>query len=50
MHISTQPVPHEPWYKYGVAALLVEMGIAILLCTYSLYLTYHGGAGFAVKH
>jgi hypothetical protein len=47
---STAPVPHESWYKYGVAALLLEMGIAIALCSYSLYLTFHGAGGFSGRH
>jgi hypothetical protein len=48
--LSATPVPHEPWYKYGVAALLLEMAAAILLCSYSLYLTFHGAGGTSLKH
>lgn len=37
---------HEPWYKYGVAILLLEMLIAIAVSAYSLYVTFHGLGGF----
>ena len=43
-------VPHEPWYKYGVAALMLEMAMAVGVCGYSLYLTFHGLGGFPGKH
>ena len=38
--------PHEPWYKYGVAVLVLEMAIAIAVSAYSLYMTFHGSAVF----
>ena len=41
---------HEPWYKYGVAILLLEMAIAIAVSGYSLYMTFHGVGGFPGKH
>jgi hypothetical protein len=47
---STEYRPHEPWYKYGVAALLFEMAIAVTVCAYSLYMTFHGIGGFPGKH
>lgn len=47
---SSDPVPHEPWYKYGVAFLIVEMAIAIGVSAYSLYMTFHGTGGFPGKH
>ena len=47
---SATPVPHEPWYKYGVAVLLLEMVIAIAVSGYSLYMTFHGLGGFPGKH
>ncbi len=51
---STSPscdfVTHEPWYKYGVAVLFIEMGIAIALSGYSLFMTFHGLGGFPGKH
>ena len=31
MPSATQAVPHEPWYKYGVAFLVLEMAIAITI-------------------
>lgn len=37
---------HEPWYKYGVAILCLEMLIAIVVSAYSLYMTFHGLGGF----
>ena len=47
---TNAPVPHEPWYKYGVAVLLAEMAIAIAVSGYSLYMTFHGLGGFPGKH
>ena len=43
-------VQHEPWYKYGVAFLFLEMLIAIAVSAYSLYMTFHGLGGFPGKH
>ena len=45
-----EAAPREPWYKYGVAVLLFEMVIAIGVCGYSLYMTFHGLGGFPGKH
>ena len=47
---STKPVPHEPWYEYGVAVLFIEMVIAIAVSGYSLYMTFHGLGGFPGRH
>lgn len=44
-----QATPHEPWYKYGVLFLFFEMAVAIAVCGYSLYLTFHGQGGFPGK-
>jgi hypothetical protein len=41
---------HEPWYKYGIATLVAEMAIAIMVSGYSLYMTFHGLGGFPGKH
>ncbi|HKR27163.1 MAG TPA: hypothetical protein VJS11_06895 [Acidobacteriaceae bacterium] len=41
---------HDSWYKYGVAVLLLEMGVAIAVSVYSLYMTFHGLGGFPGKH
>lgn len=49
-HHSAGTTPHEPWYKYGVAVLFLEMAISIAVCGYSLYLTFHGLGGFPGKH
>ena len=46
---SAPSIPHEPWYKYGVAVLLLEMIIAIAVSGYSLYMTFHGLGGFPGK-
>lgn len=53
--MSTQSGPadhtnYEPWYKYGVAFLALEMVIAIAVSVYSLFLTFHGLGGFPGKH
>lgn len=47
---SSPAAPHEPWYKYGVAVLLLEMAIAVAVSGYSLYMTFHGLGGFPGKH
>ncbi len=47
---SEDELTYEPWYKYGVACLLLEIAIAIAVCGYSLYLTFHGMGGFPGKH
>lgn len=44
------PSVHDSWYRYGVAILLLEMGIAIAVSAYSLYMTFHGLGGFPGKH
>jgi hypothetical protein len=43
-------VPHEPWYKYGIAVLLFEIAVAIAVSGYSLYVTFDGLGGFPGKH
>ncbi|MGB6488420.1 MAG: hypothetical protein WBE91_16205 [Steroidobacteraceae bacterium] len=50
MHSSSEAAAHEPWYKYGVAVLCLEMLIAITVSAYSLYMTFHGLGGFPGKH
>ncbi len=53
MHMPTQSIAqeaYEPWYKYGVACLTIEMVIAIAVSTYSLFMTFHGLGGFPGKH
>lgn len=50
MQSTAEPIPHEPWYKYGVAFLCLEMLIAVAVSAYSLYMTFHGLGGFPGKH
>ena len=50
MSLPSSKTDHEPWYKYGVAVLFLEIAIAIAVCGYSLYLTFHGLGGFPGKH
>jgi hypothetical protein len=45
-----EPISFEPWYKYGIAFLLIEMAVAIAVSAYSLYMTFHGLGGFPGKH
>ncbi len=42
--------PHEPWYRYGVAFLSIEMLIAVAVSAYALAMTFHGMGGFLGKH
>ena len=46
----TQMPAHDPWYKYGVVVLVLEMVIAVAVSAYSLYMTFHGLGGFPGKH
>ncbi len=48
--VNIRVVPHEPWYRYGVACLVLEMAIAIAVSAYSLYMTFNGLGGFLGKH
>ena len=40
---------YEPWYKWGVLVLYIEMFIAIGVSVFSLYFALTGHAGF-LKH
>ncbi|MFB6259326.1 MAG: hypothetical protein ABEK42_01185 [Thiohalorhabdaceae bacterium] len=40
---------HEPWFKYGVAFLYLEMAVAIAVSAYSLFMAFSGSGGFPVK-
>ena len=40
---------YQPWYRYGVAFLVLEMLIAIGVSGYSLYMTFNGLGGFPGK-
>ncbi|MBU6298581.1 MAG: hypothetical protein KGJ79_17765 [Alphaproteobacteria bacterium] len=48
-NLTDTTVPHEPWYKYGVAFLVFEMALAMVVCAYSLYMTFEGLGGFPGK-
>lgn len=37
---ATGPIRHDPWYKYGVAFLFVEMALAIAVSAYSFAMTF----------
>lgn len=50
MQSNEPPSPVESWYRYGVAVLCLEMLIAVGVCAYSLYMTFHGLGGFPGKH
>ena len=47
---TSMPTRHDPWYKYGIATLFLEMAIAIAVSAYSLYMTFNGLGGFPGKH
>jgi hypothetical protein len=48
--VEIRTFAHEPWYKYGVGFLVLEMAIAIAVSAYSLYMTFNGLGGFPGKH
>ena len=39
----------EPWYKYGVAILYIEMILAIALTIFALSLTFSGAGGISKR-
>ncbi len=41
---------YEPWYKYGVMFIYLEMFIAVAVSIYSLYMAFTGTGGFPGKH
>ncbi len=43
-------IQYEPWYKWGVLFLYIEMLIAIGVSIYSLYMAFTGRGGFPGKH
>jgi hypothetical protein len=47
--VDSRVAPHEPWYKYGVAALLFEIAVAVAVSGYSLYMTFYGLGGLPGK-
>lgn len=47
---SRSTATHEPWYKYGVAFLFLEMLVAMAVCGYSLYMAFNGLSGFPGTH
>lgn len=49
-NLPADSYPHEPWYKYGVMFLFFEIGVAVVVSGYSLYLAFHGLGGFPGKH
>lgn len=42
-------MPRERWYRYGVAVLFLEMGVAAAVCCYSLFMAFNGLGGFPGK-
>jgi hypothetical protein len=50
MHPVDVRAKQQPWYKYGVSVLVLEMAIAIAVSGYSLYMTFNGLGGFPGKH
>ena len=40
--MSNEKIEYEPWYKYGIAFLYFEMGIAIFITLIALYMTLTG--------
>ncbi|WP_199671440.1 hypothetical protein [Salinisphaera sp. Q1T1-3] len=43
---AAEKTEHDGWYKYGVTFLFAEMGIAICVCGYSLFMAFTGSGGF----
>lgn len=43
-------VEFEPWYKWGVLVLYLEMSIAIGVSIYSIYMAFTGAGGFPGAH
>lgn len=47
---SNAATRYEPWFKYGVATLVLEIAIAIGVGAYSLFMTFNALGGFPRKH
>lgn len=45
-----QTARQEPWYKWGQAILLIQLGLAILQTVYSLYMALTGAGGLGGGH
>jgi hypothetical protein len=46
--VDIRAAPHEPWYKYGVAVLFLEIALAV--SGYWRHMTFNGLGGFPGKH
>lgn len=42
---SDHEVKHERWYKYGIAFIFFEAGIAVAQTIFALYMTLSGAGG-----
>ena len=43
----TEATPeYDDWYRYGRVVLYAEMGLAVLVTAFSLYMAFTGTAGF----
>ncbi len=43
----TEEVKYDPWYKYGVYTLYLEMFLAIAFSIFALYMTFSGSGGIS---
>ncbi len=48
--VKQENVTYEPWYKWGVLVLYLEMLAAVGVSIYSLYMAFSGTGGFPGKH
>jgi hypothetical protein len=48
--VDIRVAPHQPWYKYGVAVLFLEIALAVAVSGYSLYITFNGLGGLPGKY
>ncbi|MFA9460682.1 hypothetical protein [Thiohalorhabdus methylotrophus] len=47
---AQKEMSENPWFKYGVAFLYLEMAVAIAVSAYSLFMAFSGIGGFPGKH
>ena len=46
---DTPKIKYEPWYKWGVLFLYIEMLAAVGVTVFSLYMAFTGTGGFPGK-
>lgn len=46
---SAEGTRKDPWYKWGIVMLYLEMSVAVTVTTYALVMAFSGQAGLLVN-